>query len=183
MEYSEDKGQRLATEFMAKQAARPVKATYDLATLGAKTRQGGEVATACTDMQIDGHRVACVGDTVRYPDGSESKIVSGAGFALAYKDLPVAIVGSATDNGDTIISSLQNASKIWEYADDEGIPGRLRSDYVVPQGGGAWKLSAGFETATRPHAVGPWQKASVTAPAVGFHSPSKVLEWPVATTV
>ena len=40
MEYSEDKERYLATEFMAKQVARPVKATYDLATLGAKTRQG-----------------------------------------------------------------------------------------------------------------------------------------------
>lgn len=137
MEYTEDEGQRLAAELMAKLAARPVKATYDLATLGAKTRQGGEVATAGTDMQMDGHRIACVGDAVRYPNGTESKIVSGAGFALAYKGRPVAIVGSVTDNGDTIISSLQSSAKIQEYADDDGIPGLLQPGYVPQTGDGA----------------------------------------------
>lgn len=77
MEGTEDKGQRRAFEFMATLASRPVKATYDLATLGAKTRQGGEVFTASTDMEMDGHRIACVGDTVRYQDGTESRIISG----------------------------------------------------------------------------------------------------------
>ena len=84
MECTEEEGQRLVAEFMAKLAARPVKGTYDLATLGSKTRLGGEVATASTGMVMDGHRIACVGDLVRYPDGSESKIVSGAGFALTF---------------------------------------------------------------------------------------------------
>ncbi|MYN18185.1 hypothetical protein GTP81_15640 [Rugamonas sp. FT107W] len=84
MEYTEDEGQHLVAEFMAKLAARPIKATYDLATLGAKTRQGGDVLTASTDMEMDVHRVACVGDLVRYPDGTESKIASGAGAAVIY---------------------------------------------------------------------------------------------------
>ncbi len=137
MEYTEDEGQRLVAEFMARLATRPVKATYDLATLGAKTRQGGDVVTASTDMEMDGHRIACVGDVVRYPDGTESKIVSGAGAALAYKDRPVAIVGSATDNGDTIISSLQSSAQIQEYADDDGIAGLLQPGYVAPTGDGA----------------------------------------------
>jgi predicted XRE-type DNA-binding protein/uncharacterized Zn-binding protein involved in type VI secretion len=137
MEYTEEEGQRLAAEFMAKLAARPIKGTYDLATLGAKTKQGGEVATASTGMEISGHRIACVGDVVRYPDGSESKIVSGAGAALAYKSQPMAIVGSATDNGDTIITSLQSSAQIREYADDAGIPGLLQPGYVAPTGGHA----------------------------------------------
>ena len=137
MEHTEDEGQRLAAEFMAKLAARPVKGTYDLATLGSKTRRGGEVATASTGMEMDGHRIACVGDMVRYPDGTESKIVSGAGAALAYKGRPMAIVGSATDNGDTITSSLQSAAQIREYADDDGIPGLLQPGYVAPTGGHA----------------------------------------------
>lgn len=137
MEYTEDEGQRLAAEFMAKLAARPVKAIYDLATLGAKTKQGGEVATASTGMEISGHRIACVGDVVRYPDGTESKIVSGAGAALAYKGQPMAIVGSATDNGDTITSSLQSSAQIREYADDDGIPGLLQAGYVAPTEGHA----------------------------------------------
>lgn len=137
MEYTEEEGQRLVAEFMAKLAARPVKGTYDLATLGSKTRLGGEVATASTGMEMDGHRIACVGDVVRYPDGTESKIVSGAGAALAYKGQPMAIVGSATDNGDTITSSLQSAAQIREYADDDGIPGLLQPGYVAPTGGHA----------------------------------------------
>ncbi|AKZ28059.1 hypothetical protein BL247_14870 [Ralstonia solanacearum] len=133
MEYTEDEGQRLAAEFMAKLAARPVKAIYDLATLGAKTRQGGEVVTASTGMVMDGHRIACVGDVVRYSDGTESKIVSGAGFALTFKGRPMAIVGSATENGDTIINSLQSVAQIREYADDDGIPGLLQPGYLAPE--------------------------------------------------
>lgn len=137
MEYTEADGQRLVVEFMAKLAARPVKGVYDLATLGSKTRLGGEVATASTGMEMDGHRIACVGDVVRYPDGTESQIVSGAGAALAYKGRPMAIVGSATDNGDTIVSSLQSAAQIREYADDDGIPSLLQPNYVAPSGGHA----------------------------------------------
>jgi uncharacterized Zn-binding protein involved in type VI secretion len=136
MECTEDEGLCLAAEFMTKLASRPIKATYDLATLGAKTRQGGKVVTASTDMEMDGHRIACVGDVVRYPDGTESKIVSGAGAALFYKDRPVAIVSSTTDNGDTIINSLQSSAQIQEYADDDGIPGLLQPGYVPPTGDG-----------------------------------------------
>jgi uncharacterized Zn-binding protein involved in type VI secretion len=134
MEHNENEGRCLAAEFMAKLATRPIKATYDLATLGAKTRRGGEVVTASTGMVMDGHRIACVGDVVRYPDGTESKIVSGAGSALAYHDRPMAIVGSATDNGDAIIGSLQRAAQIREYADDDGIPGLLQAGYLAPTG-------------------------------------------------
>lgn len=126
MKHTDDGGQRLAAEFLAMLAARPVKATYDLATLGAQTRLGGAVVTASSDMVMDGHRIACVGDVVRYPDGTESKIVSGAGAALAHGDRPVAIVGSATNNGDTITISLQSSAQIREYADDDGIQGLLQ---------------------------------------------------------
>ncbi|OZI85691.1 hypothetical protein CFN58_16745 [Pseudomonas avellanae] len=73
-----------------------------------------------------------MGDVVRYPDGTESKIVSGAGAALAYKGKPMAIVGSAVANGDTITSSLQSATQIREYADDTGIPGLLQPAYLAP---------------------------------------------------
>lgn len=137
MERLQDEGDRLAAEFMAQLSCRPVKATYDLATLGARTQQGGEVVTASTDMEMEGHRIACVGDVVRYPDGTESKIISGAGAALAYKDRPVAIVGSATDSGDMIISSLQNSAQIQEYADEDGIPGLLQPGYVPTVGADA----------------------------------------------
>jgi uncharacterized Zn-binding protein involved in type VI secretion len=122
---------------MTQMSARPIKATYDLATLGSKTMRGGEVISASTEVEMDGQRIACVGDVVRYPDGTESKIVSGAGSALTYEGRPMAIVGSATDNGDTINSSLQNSGRIREYADDQGIPGLLQPDYVASKGDGA----------------------------------------------
>ena len=58
MNYTEDEGQRMAAEFQAEQQdARPVKGTYPLATEGAKTRCGGEVVNASTDMVIEGHRL------------------------------------------------------------------------------------------------------------------------------
>jgi uncharacterized Zn-binding protein involved in type VI secretion len=124
----------VAVKLQAEPVARPIKgawATYALATEGAKTERGGEVVHASTGMVIEGHRIACVGDVVRYPDGSESKIVSGAGFAAACKRQPTAIVGSATDNGDTIISSLQSHAKIRGCADGS-IPGFLQTGYVCP---------------------------------------------------
>lgn len=130
-----DEGQRLADEFAARLAARPVKATYDLATIGAKTRDGGEVATASSGMEVAGHQIACVGDMVRYSDGTQTRIISGAGAALAYKHRPMAIVGSGTANGDTIVSSLQSDWKIVEYADDEGIHGLLLAGYAAAEGG------------------------------------------------
>lgn len=43
----------------------------------------------------------------------------------------IAIVGSATDNGDTVVSSLQNLAQVVEYAEDEGIPGLLQPGYRV----------------------------------------------------
>ena len=118
----------IATGFLTKQALPKVKGAYALATKGSKTERDGEVIEAGSTMVIDGHRIACVGDTVRYPDGSESKIISGAGFAMAHKNQPIAVVGSATDNGDKIISSLQSKVLIHEY-DDQPIPGLLDPSY------------------------------------------------------
>ena len=110
---------------------RPVKTEYLYATLGSKTRMGGEVVTANETVTIENYPVACVGDIIRYPDGTESKIVSGAGFAAVLDGQPIAIVGSTADNGDTIISTLQNSVAI-ACADGEVIPGLLQPGYVVP---------------------------------------------------
>lgn len=131
--YTDEKGQRTDGASQTEQGTRLIKGTYALATEGAKTERGGVVVNASTGIVIEGHRVARVGDTVRYPDGSESKIVSGAGFASVYKGQPVAIIGSATDNGDTITSSLQSGAKIREFADDDGIPGLLQAGYIPPE--------------------------------------------------
>jgi len=111
---------------------RPIKAVYALATVGSKTARGGEVATSTTGIEINGIRVARVGDVVRYSDGRESPIVSGAGYASVYEGKPLAIVGSHIENGDVIESSLQNDAKIIQYADDEAIPGLLEIGFEPP---------------------------------------------------
>lgn len=133
MKHTTDEEKHLATELTSRPAARPVKAIYDLATLGSKTLRGGEVVTASTGMVIDKHRIACVGDSVRYPDGSEARIVSGAGFALTFERRPAAIVGSAIDNGDVITTSRQASGRIREYADGDSIPGLLQAGYLAPE--------------------------------------------------
>ncbi|WP_420105388.1 PAAR domain-containing protein [Herbaspirillum huttiense] len=137
MEHKEFDGQRLANDFLAGIDKRPIKGSHALATLGSATRLGGEIATASSSMHVTGHRIACVGDIVRYEDGTESRIISGAGAALTCKGHPMAIVGSTTDNGDTVTGSLQSVAHIREYADDAGIPGLLQAGYLAPTGDGA----------------------------------------------
>lgn len=77
---------------------------YNLATLGSKTERGGEVVTATTTAQSCGLTVAAVGDLVRYPNGEEAHITSGAGAGLNYDGKVVALVGSHVSNGDKIVS-------------------------------------------------------------------------------
>lgn len=115
--------------------SRPVKAVYVLATVGSKTFRGGEVVTSTTGICIGGMDVARVGDLVRYPDGTESPIVSGAGCASVCDGKPVAIVGSHIENGDVIESSPQNGVKIIQFADEDNIPGLLEVGYEPPKEG------------------------------------------------
>lgn len=130
--YTEEDVQRLLAE-SRHQFERPIKAVHVLATLGSRTRFGGEVVTATSGATVGDHPIARVGDIIRYPDGTESTIVSGAGSAMVAGDKPAAIIGSAAENGDTIISSLQKASEYFvEYADEDGIPGLLQPDYIPP---------------------------------------------------
>jgi len=121
--------QQIIETFKALVDSRPVKAVYPLATVGSKTTRGGEVVTSSTEIRIDGKRVARVGDLVRYPDGTESPIVSGAGYGYVYEGKPLAIVGSHIENGDTIETSLQQDVIMTEYADDEPTPGLLQPGY------------------------------------------------------
>lgn len=115
MDYNEASMQQQVDDFMSKMA-RLLKASYALVTTGSQTERGGEVVNASTNMAHDGRCIACVGDVVRYPDGTESKINSGTGSALVFKDRPFAIVGSTADNDDTT---------------DETIPGLLQPGYIV----------------------------------------------------
>lgn len=133
---SEEEVQRYLAESAAALACKPIKSRHELVTIGSKTERGGEVVTASTGTEIvvDGEklRVARVGDTVRYADGTESAITSGAGAAMSHVDQPVAIVGSHVANGDTIVESRQTGYRITQYADEPPIPGLLQPGYVPP---------------------------------------------------
>ena len=114
---------------------RKVMARYPIATVGSHTVRGGKVVVADNDAQLDGFRIACVGDRVRYPDGSESIIVSGAGNATTFGDRPIALVGSHVENGDRIALSPQNMGEIVLFEGDAPIAGLLQPGYMPPPGG------------------------------------------------
>ena len=113
-------------------AGRKVLARYAIATVGSHTLRGGMVFVAEHGQHADGWRVACVGDRVRYPDGSESIIVSGAGNASTFDDRPVALVGSHVENGDRIAGSQQNMGEIVLFEGDAPIAGLLQPGYLPP---------------------------------------------------
>jgi uncharacterized Zn-binding protein involved in type VI secretion len=117
-------------------APRKVVARYPIATIGSRTRRGGEVVLAGQGEPADDFRIACVGDRVRYPDGSESEIVSGAGHASTYANRPIALVGSHIANGDRIVARAQSIGEI-VVMEGEPIPGLLEPGYAPPAWGGA----------------------------------------------
>ena len=135
MEYTEADGQRLVAEFMAKLAAKPVKGRYPAATESSTTERGGS-PIATSGLHTAGGRIALVGDIVRYADGSEARIISGAGVASVYAGRPIALVGSELDNGDRITGPIHNGMVIVQYADDAPIKGLLDPSYVPPQSDG-----------------------------------------------
>jgi uncharacterized Zn-binding protein involved in type VI secretion len=114
---------------------RKVIARYPIATIGSRTRRGGEVVLASQGEPADDFRIACVGDRVRYPDGSESVIVSGAGHASTYANRPIALVGSHIANGDRIIARAQSIGEI-VVVEGEPIAGLLEPGYAPPAGVG-----------------------------------------------
>ena len=132
MDCIEDEGPRLAVEFMAKLVSRPIKATYDLATLSAKNQQGGEVVTASTDIEMDGHRVAAWATSCVTPTASKAGSFLTLAPHYSAKTRAVTIVSSAIDGRDIIISSLQSSAQIREYANHDGIPGLLLPGYTEP---------------------------------------------------
>ena len=111
-------------------AARRILARYPIATLGSRTGRGGQVVDA--DGNTDQFRVACVGDRVRYPDGSESVITSGAGYASTFADRPIALVGSHVANGDRIVARAQSIGEII-VVEGEPVPGLLEPGYLPPR--------------------------------------------------
>jgi uncharacterized Zn-binding protein involved in type VI secretion len=115
---------------------RKVVARYPIATIGSRTGRGGEVVLASNDQVADDYRIACVGDRVRYPDGSESVITSGAGHASTIANRPIALVGSHVANGDRIVARAQSMGEI-VVLEGEPVPGLLVPGYVPPPLGAA----------------------------------------------
>jgi uncharacterized Zn-binding protein involved in type VI secretion len=112
----------------------PIIASYAVATLGSRTKQGGTVHTASTAMFCGGDlRLARVGDEVRYPDGTIAHITSGAGLAAIFDSKPLAIVGSHISNGDEIVESLNDDFQITIREGMPAAPGLLDPQYVPPQ--------------------------------------------------
>jgi len=115
---------------------RRVVARYAIATIGSRTSRGGQVVLASNEQHADDYRVACVGDRVRYPDGSESVIVSGAGHASTIANRPIALVGSHVANGDRIVARAQSMGEI-VVLEGEPVAGLLEPGYVPPHAPGA----------------------------------------------
>jgi uncharacterized Zn-binding protein involved in type VI secretion len=115
---------------------RRVVARYPIATIGSRTSRGGQVVLASNDQYVDDYRIACVGDRVRYPDGSESVITSGAGHASTIANRPIALVGSHVANGDRIVARAQSMGEII-VLEGEPVPGLLEPGYVPPSAGAA----------------------------------------------
>jgi hypothetical protein len=106
-----EEARSLIAERNAYNLAHPVTAAYLIATEGSLTRNGGMAYSEYNGQQIeieDGIRlnVSRVGDEVRYPDGTTAKISTGVGNSSGDS---AALVGSALDNSDEIISSPQGS--------------------------------------------------------------------------
>lgn len=129
MEYTEEDGLRLAAEFMANLAGRPIQGRYPTATESSTTERGGQVI-ASSGISTVGGRIALVGDVVRYPDGSETRIISGVGVAMIHQGKPLAVVGSELENGDRINGPAHNGLTFTQYADEAPIKGFLDRTYV-----------------------------------------------------
>lgn len=130
-EYDSETQQLL--DAVAAQLARPIERSHPVATDGSTTERGGKVINASSGSVVGGKRVALVGDTVQYPDGSEARIVSGAGSAFVYQGRSIALVGSELDNGDRINGPAHGGATIVEYEGADPIAGLFDRNYFPPQ--------------------------------------------------
>jgi hypothetical protein len=81
---------------------------YLFATIDARTEHGARVTHVATTTEIHKKGIAVVGEVVTNDDGSQARIVDGAGFGAMWSDKPIALLGSRLDNGDRIISTPQS---------------------------------------------------------------------------
>jgi uncharacterized Zn-binding protein involved in type VI secretion len=108
-----------------------IETTYLFVTVGSRTKDGGHITWVSTKAEYEGMALARVGDIVTYADGSEASIIDGAGFAAAWEDKPLALVGSRLSNGDTITETLQDGFGI-SVRDGELVPGLFDPTYMLP---------------------------------------------------
>ncbi|MGH8383024.1 hypothetical protein [Pseudomonas sp.] len=112
----------------------PIAAIYRVAVQGSQSRDGGTIRHASSPLEItlqDGN-VACValvGDEVEYPDGSQARIVSGAGQHANWNDRGFALVGSVLSNGDEIINTPQDSMLLTQLT---GVP--MSDDFLTVEG-------------------------------------------------
>lgn len=136
LQHTADAGQRMAAEFMARIAAKPIKAVYPVATGASFTERGGKVM-ATSPVYLREERLALVGDIVRYADGTQARIISGAGAASVLGDRQMAIVGSMLDNGDRIVGPVHHDVTFIQYANEAPIEGLLDPAYMPKPNEGA----------------------------------------------
>ncbi len=105
--------------------------TYLFATLDSSTERGGRGSRVTTKAEYQGMALVRVGDIVTYDDGSEATIIDGGGFAAAWEDKPLALVGSRLSNGDTIAETLQSGWGI-TFRSGERITGLFDPAYTLP---------------------------------------------------
>ena len=103
---------------------------YLFATIDARTERGGRVTHVSSTAEIEKKGGAVVGDVVTYEDGSQARIVDGAGYGAMWSDKPIALVGSRLDNGDRIVSTPQSDYGV-KVRKGESVPGLFDS---------AWRL-------------------------------------------
>ncbi|TCG09892.1 hypothetical protein BZM27_01960 [Paraburkholderia steynii] len=105
--------------------------TYLFDTLDSSAERGGRVSRVTIKAVYQGMALERVGDIVTCDDGSEATIIDGVGFAAAWEDRPLALVGSRLSNGDTITETLQNGWGI-TVRGSERTPGLFDPAYTLP---------------------------------------------------
>ncbi|MDO1530090.1 PAAR domain-containing protein [Fulvimonas sp. R45] len=101
-----------------------------LAALGARTNLGGVIATATSEIVIDGVPLATVGDTVHHPEYGDTTLITGCGEAMKWCDKSLACAGSLTGReGEFIVDTRQYRLVAIECND-----GRVGVMVLDPQG-------------------------------------------------
>jgi uncharacterized Zn-binding protein involved in type VI secretion len=107
-----------------------VKASYPVATTGARTRDGGVLRAGSSKLAVDDLAAGRVGDEVVYSGGSVAYITSGSGSAFVEGGRCLGIVGGDLSNGDVITESPNDSFTLSEHEGEPPIPGLLDPAYA-----------------------------------------------------